>query len=80
MQAPVFKPEDQRYCYGNYDMYYGYRCASRGGTVTDVNDPRIALMKKEWFEGKLCLDIGSNTGQVREREWREGERWDTIGM
>ena len=63
LQPPVFKPEDQRYCYGNYDMYYGYRCASRG--MTDVNDPRLTLMKREWFEGKQCLDIGSNTGQVR---------------
>lgn len=61
-QPPVFKPQDQRYCYGNYDMYYGYRCGS--GRVAEVTDPRVSLMRREWFEGKECLDIGSNTGQV----------------
>lgn len=43
-------------------MYYGYRCGSSG--AVEVADPRVALMKREWFEGKECLDIGSNTGQV----------------
>ena len=43
-------------------MYYGYRCASRG--AVEVSDPRIALLKREWLEGKDCLDIGCNTGQV----------------
>ncbi len=27
-------------------------------------DPRLCLLEKEWFQGKLCLDIGCNTGQV----------------
>lgn len=27
-------------------------------------DPRLALMKKEWFEGKDCLDIGCNQGLI----------------
>ena len=27
-------------------------------------DPRLALMKKEWFEGKDCLDIGCNQGVI----------------
>ena len=47
----------QKFVYGNYDRYYGYRIAD--GTV----DPRILLLKKEWFQGKRCLDIGCNTGQ-----------------
>lgn len=63
LQTPSFKQEDQRYCYGNYDMYYGYRCTSRGAVF--VSDARIGLMQRDWFEGKDCLDIGSNTGQVR---------------
>lgn len=25
-------------------------------------DPRLKVMKKEWFEGKDCLDIGCNSG------------------
>ena len=40
-------------------MYYGYRCGGR-----DAVDPRIGLMRRDWFEGKECLDIGCNTGQV----------------
>lgn len=27
-------------------------------------DPRLRLMKKEWFEGKACLDIGCNNGLI----------------
>lgn len=27
-------------------------------------DPRLAVFKKEWFEGKDCLDIGCNQGIV----------------
>ena len=65
MQSPTFRPQGARYCYGNYDMYYGYR---HGGVADDVADPRLKLLKREWFEGKACLDIGSNTGQVCGRE------------
>lgn len=28
-------------------------------------DVRLSMLKGEWFAGKDCLDIGSNTGQVR---------------
>ena len=27
-------------------------------------DPRIKVMRKEWFEGKNCLDIGCNSGLI----------------
>ena len=27
-------------------------------------DPRLAAFKKEWFEGKDCLDIGCNQGLI----------------
>ncbi|KAJ0606430.1 putative bin3-type S-adenosyl-L-methionine binding domain, RNA methyltransferase Bin3 [Helianthus annuus] len=27
-------------------------------------DPRIKIMRKEWFEGKNCLDIGCNSGLI----------------
>ena len=37
--------------------YYGYR-------NPDKDDPRLALLKREWFVGKTCLDIGCNTGHV----------------
>lgn len=29
-----------------------------------VEDPRLKVFKKEWFEGKDCLDIGCNNGIV----------------
>ena len=56
---PRFHPKAAIYRYGNYDMYYGYR--NHGAFEEDV---RLSLMKKEWFQGKVCLDVGSNTGQV----------------
>jgi len=43
--------------FGNYPDYYGYRNKGLGEL-----DPRISVMKKEWFENKSCLDIGCNTG------------------
>ncbi|GAA0157057.1 hypothetical protein LIER_14403 [Lithospermum erythrorhizon] len=45
--------------FGNYRNYYGYRI---GKNIDE--DPRLKVMKKEWFEGKDCLDIGCNTGVV----------------
>lgn len=27
-------------------------------------DPRLKVFKKEWFEGKDCLDIGCNAGII----------------
>ncbi|XP_019163330.1 PREDICTED: probable RNA methyltransferase At5g51130 [Ipomoea nil] len=43
--------------FGNYRNYYGYR-------IGLDEDPRLKAMKKEWFEGKNCLDIGCNSGAV----------------
>ncbi|KAK4781228.1 hypothetical protein SAY87_017334 [Trapa incisa] len=45
--------------FGNYRNYYGYR----NGHDLD-GDPRLKVMKKEWFEGKACLDIGCNNGLI----------------
>ena len=54
-----FNPKAVTYRYGNYDKYYGYR---NPGSYQD--DLRLKLLQKEWFEGKRCLDIGSNTGHL----------------
>ncbi|CAL2274929.1 unnamed protein product [Prunus armeniaca] len=43
--------------YGNYKHYYGYRI---GQELEE--DPRLKVFKKEWFQGKDCLDIGCNSG------------------
>ncbi|KAK9071970.1 hypothetical protein SSX86_008401 [Deinandra increscens subsp. villosa] len=45
--------------FGNYRNYYGYRIDQ--GLE---EDPRIKVMRKEWFEGKSCLDIGCNSGLI----------------
>ena len=55
--SSIFNPKAATYCYGNYEKYYGYR---NPGVYHD--DPRLKLLQKEWFVGKLCLDIGSNSG------------------
>ncbi|OVA16126.1 Bicoid-interacting 3 [Macleaya cordata] len=45
--------------FGNYRSYYGYRICK------DMKaDPRLMVLKKEWFEGKDCLDIGCNQGLI----------------
>ncbi|KAG5559309.1 hypothetical protein RHGRI_009001 [Rhododendron griersonianum] len=45
--------------FGNYRNYYGYRV---GQELEE--DPRLKVLKKEWFEGKDCLDIGCNNGTI----------------
>ena len=57
-QSERYHPKNELFKYGNYNRYYGYR---NRGTFTD---PRLSLLKKEWFEGKEVLDIGCNTGQI----------------
>ncbi|XP_033103891.1 probable RNA methyltransferase Y17G7B.18 [Anneissia japonica] len=56
-QAPKFKSQNKKFQYGNYTRYYGYR-------NPEDEDVRLGLFRKEWFEGKVCLDIGCNTGHV----------------
>ncbi|KAK1265061.1 putative RNA methyltransferase [Acorus gramineus] len=43
--------------YGNYKNYYGYRIGQQ-----EKEDPRLSVLRREWFEGKDCLDIGCNQG------------------
>ncbi|CAN7115190.1 probable RNA methyltransferase At5g51130 [Brassica rapa] len=52
------KKKSQEFCpFGNYKNYYGYRISN------DMDeDPRLKVLKKEWFQGKDCLDIGCNSG------------------
>eukprot|EP01038_Epipyxis_sp_PR26KG_P004151 gene4151-5911_t len=49
-QANKFVPDR-----GNYKGYYKFR--------SNMND-RIKLFRMEWFEGKICLDMGCNEGLV----------------
>ncbi|CAN6456602.1 unnamed protein product [Victoria cruziana] len=47
------------FIYGNYNRYYGYRVNNKS-----KEDPRVTVMKREWFEDKDCLDIGCNEGVI----------------
>ncbi|TRY89258.1 hypothetical protein DNTS_034632 [Danionella cerebrum] len=57
----------KKFQYGNYNKYYGYRNPGL------VEDPRIQVMKAEWFRGKDVLDLGCNTGHLTlflAKNWR----------
>lgn len=42
--------------YGNFHKYYEHRY------IKKWNDPRVAVLKSEWFFNKRVLDIGCNDG------------------
>lgn len=44
---------------GNYQRYYGYR-----GGGARAEDPRLSLLRREWFEGLKVIDIGCNSGAL----------------
>ncbi|KAI3880468.1 hypothetical protein MKX03_031019 [Papaver bracteatum] len=45
--------------FGNYRHYYGYRVCK-----DMMADPRLMVLKMEWFQDKDCLDIGCNQGLI----------------
>ncbi|XP_020488994.1 7SK snRNA methylphosphate capping enzyme [Labrus bergylta] len=50
--------QKKKFQYGNYNKYYGYRNPGSN------EDPRIRVLRPEWFEGKDVLDLGCNSGQL----------------
>ncbi|XP_077449073.1 7SK snRNA methylphosphate capping enzyme [Stigmatopora argus] len=50
--------QKKKFQYGNYNKYYGYRNPSAS------EDPRIHVLRPEWFEGKQVLDLGCNSGHL----------------
>ncbi|XP_063305857.1 7SK snRNA methylphosphate capping enzyme [Pelobates fuscus] len=53
--APKMK---NRFQYGNYCRYYGYR------NPNWTEDARLRALRPEWFQGKAVLDIGCNVGHL----------------
>jgi 7SK snRNA methylphosphate capping enzyme len=58
--APAARGRKARPCfrYGNYPGYYGYRVG------IDMEDHRLLALRREWFAGRRCLDVGCNEGLV----------------
>ncbi|CAL8303406.1 unnamed protein product [Gadus morhua 'NCC'] len=52
------KPQPTKFQYGNYNKYYGYR------NPGSSEDPRLRVLRPEWFRGKDVLDLGCNAGHV----------------
>ncbi|XP_035482410.1 7SK snRNA methylphosphate capping enzyme [Scophthalmus maximus] len=52
------KEQQRKFQYGNYNKYYGYR--NPGAS----EDPRVRVLRPEWFEGKDVLDLGCNSGHL----------------
>ncbi|MBN3312696.1 MEPCE enzyme, partial [Atractosteus spatula] len=50
--------QQRKFQYGNYNKYYGYR--NPGWS----EDPRVRVLRPEWFRGKAVLDLGCNTGHL----------------
>lgn len=57
-----FNLKDQKFQFGNYNRYYGYRNGSNSRSMQD--DPRLSKFDKEWFLNKHVLDVGCNVGHV----------------
>ncbi|XP_070810771.1 7SK snRNA methylphosphate capping enzyme [Pituophis catenifer annectens] len=60
--ASMHQPQPRRasrnkFQYGNYCKYYGYR-------NPNCEDVRLRAMKPEWFQGREVLDIGCNVGHL----------------
>ncbi|XP_069002644.1 7SK snRNA methylphosphate capping enzyme-like [Embiotoca jacksoni] len=52
------KEQQMKFQYGNYNKYYGYR------NPGSSEDPRVRVLRPEWFEGKDVLDLGCNAGHL----------------
>uniref|UniRef100_A0A1B0DMV3 RNA methyltransferase n=1 Tax=Phlebotomus papatasi TaxID=29031 RepID=A0A1B0DMV3_PHLPP len=59
-KKPRFKGKDEKFQYGNYDRYYGYR------NLNEMMDVRLKVFTRHafLFQKKDVLDIGCNVGHL----------------
>ena len=72
--APVYRPQDAKFVYGNYSRYYGYR------NPHGQPDSRLKCLPESLFVEKACLDIGCNTGQMTLSIARDSKPSHIIGV
>ncbi|XP_059607903.1 7SK snRNA methylphosphate capping enzyme bin3-like [Phlebotomus argentipes] len=60
VKKPRFKGKDEKFQYGNYDRYYGYR------NLNEMMDVRLKVFMRNpfLFQKKDVLDIGCNVGHL----------------
>ncbi|XP_056156412.1 7SK snRNA methylphosphate capping enzyme isoform X2 [Lampris incognitus] len=61
------KKDKRRYQYGNHSHYYGYHGFYGDryeGLIGSREDPRLCLLKANWFRDKEVLDIGCGVGHL----------------
>ncbi|KAJ4948643.1 hypothetical protein JOQ06_020173 [Pogonophryne albipinna] len=61
------KKDKHRYQHGNHSRYYGYQGFYGDGCEGHVgpqDDPRLRLLRSDWFRDRTVLDIGCGTGHM----------------
>ncbi|MCP9261648.1 7SK snRNA methylphosphate capping enzyme [Dirofilaria immitis] len=69
------RKNNQKFRYGNYTRYYGSRIEKGSG-----HDPRMKVLKKEWFAKKSVLDIGCNVGYLTLSIAKEYQPRNIVGI
>ncbi|XP_068443299.1 7SK snRNA methylphosphate capping enzyme-like [Clinocottus analis] len=64
---PAKKKDKRRYQHGNHSGYYGFSGLygdGGEGRVGPREDPRLRLLRADWFRDKRVLDVGSGAGHL----------------
>lgn len=72
--AVKFNKKAEKFCYGNYSKYYGYR------NPDQQDDVRLQFLDKSLFKDKDCLDLGCNIGHITLTIAKEFEPKKIVGV
>ncbi len=50
------KKQREEAIWGNYKKYYD----DRHHNIEENGDMRVTVLERDWFQGRQCLDIGTN--------------------